>query len=181
MGLVRAVAARYRGLGLPTEDLVQEGAIGLLAAVDDYEAGRGAAFSTYAYWRIRAAVTHALTSRGSLVRVPRTAWERGERVVHVSFDEPPTERMPLSDRLADDPSTQPDAQALRKLETREVHAALRRLRSRERSIVSRHFGIGRNRETLAEIAADLRLSPTRAQALKDRALDKLASDLAGIS
>jgi RNA polymerase sigma factor (sigma-70 family) len=80
MGLVRSVAFRYRDLGLPLDDLVQEGAIGLLTAIDEYDPGRGTSFSTYAYWRIRAAVTHAITARGSLVRIPRPVRERRRRV-----------------------------------------------------------------------------------------------------
>jgi RNA polymerase primary sigma factor len=76
MGLVRSIAFRYRDLGLPTEDLVQEGAIGLLTAIDDYDASRGASFSTYAFWRVRAAITHALTAHGRLVRIPRPVLER---------------------------------------------------------------------------------------------------------
>jgi RNA polymerase primary sigma factor len=80
MGLVRSVAVRYRNMGLPVEDLVQEGAIGLLAAIDDYDASRGASFSTYAFWRIRAAVTHSLTAQGRLVRMPRPLLERRRRV-----------------------------------------------------------------------------------------------------
>ena len=71
MGLVRAIAFRYRDLGLPLEDLVQEGAIGLLGAVDNYDPARGTAFSTYAFWRIRAAVTHALTADAQIMRIPR--------------------------------------------------------------------------------------------------------------
>jgi RNA polymerase primary sigma factor len=82
MGLVRSVALRYRDLGLPTEDLVQEGAIGLLTAIDDYDSSRGANFSTYAFWRIRAAITHALTAHGQLIRVPRPVLERRRVVAH---------------------------------------------------------------------------------------------------
>jgi RNA polymerase sigma factor (sigma-70 family) len=80
MGLVRAVAFRYRNLGIPVEDLVQEGAIGLLTAIDEYDSERGGSFSTYAFWRIRSAVTHALTTRASMVRMPRTVLERRRRV-----------------------------------------------------------------------------------------------------
>jgi RNA polymerase sigma factor (sigma-70 family) len=80
MGLVRSVAFRYRDLGLPLEDLVQEGAIGLLTAIDDYDPSRGASFSTFAFWRVRAAVTHALTAQGQLIRVPRPVLERRREV-----------------------------------------------------------------------------------------------------
>ncbi len=82
MGLVRSVAFRYHDLGLPPEDLVQEGAIGLLTAIDEYDSGRGASFSTYAFWRIRAAVTHALTAQGHLIRVPRPVLEHRRAVAH---------------------------------------------------------------------------------------------------
>ena len=80
MGLVRSIAFRYRNLGVPVEDLVQEGAIGLLTAVDEYDPARGTSFSTYAFWRVRAAVTHAVTARGSLVRIPRPLLERRRQV-----------------------------------------------------------------------------------------------------
>lgn len=75
MGLVRSIAFRYRDLGMPAEDLVQEGAIGLLTAIDDYDPNRGASFSTYAFWRVRAAITHALTAHGQIIRVPRPVLE----------------------------------------------------------------------------------------------------------
>ena len=59
---------------------MQEGAIGLLTAVDEYDPARGTSFSTYAFWRVRAAVTHAVTARGSLVRIPRPLLERRRQV-----------------------------------------------------------------------------------------------------
>jgi RNA polymerase primary sigma factor len=80
MGLVRSVAFRYRDLGVPMDDLVQEGAIGLMTAVDQYDPGFGASFSTYAFWRIRAAVTHAVTAQATVVRVPRPLLERRRAV-----------------------------------------------------------------------------------------------------
>jgi RNA polymerase primary sigma factor len=80
MGLVRSVAFRYRNLGIPVEDLVQEGAIGLLTAVDEFDPDRGTSFSTYAFWRIRSAVTHAVTARANLVRIPRPVLERRRQV-----------------------------------------------------------------------------------------------------
>jgi RNA polymerase primary sigma factor len=76
MPLVRSIACRYRDLGLPFEDLTQEGAIGLLRAVDEYDPDRGTTFSTYAFWRARSAITHALTARGHVVRLPRPVMER---------------------------------------------------------------------------------------------------------
>ena len=80
MGLVRSIAFRYRDLGIPVEDLVQEGAIGLLRAVDEFDPERGTSFSTYAFWRVRSAVTHAVTARANLVRIPRPVLERRRQV-----------------------------------------------------------------------------------------------------
>ncbi|HEX6702786.1 MAG TPA: sigma-70 family RNA polymerase sigma factor [Gaiellaceae bacterium] len=84
MGLVRNVASRYRDLGLPLDDLVQEGAIGLLAAIDRFDPDRGASFSTYARWCVRRAVTHALTDHGRLVRLPKGVVERHRAVAQAS-------------------------------------------------------------------------------------------------
>jgi RNA polymerase sigma factor (sigma-70 family) len=100
MGLVRSVAFRYRDLGLPVEDLVQEGAIGLLAAIDDYDSSRGASFSTYAFWRVRAAVTHALTAHGQLVRLPRPVLERRRQVAQTRERLAAAGRQPSLNELA---------------------------------------------------------------------------------
>ncbi len=218
MGLVRAIAVRYRGLGLPVEDLVQEGAIGLLAAIDDYDPGRGTTFSTYAFWRVRAAVTHAVTARASLVRIPRGVLDRRREIMTarraltsaagepgrdelvaatalpaidvaealaptavLSLDATLPDGTPLGDRLADDPTARPDALAVRAVEKRALRSALRRLRPRKQVIVERHYGIDRDPETLADIAADLRLSPERTRALKDEALRELACDLSAVA
>lgn len=101
MGLVRSIAFRYRDLGLPTEDLVQEGAIGLLTAIDDYDSSRGASFSTYAYWRVRSAITHALTAHGQLIRVPRPVLERRRDVARVRERLRAAGREPTVDELAE--------------------------------------------------------------------------------
>jgi RNA polymerase sigma factor (sigma-70 family) len=81
LGLVKSIARRYCGLGLPVEDLVQEGSIGLLAAIDHFDPAHGAAFSTYAFWRIRQAVTHALTTNGHVLRLPKQVLEDRRAVV----------------------------------------------------------------------------------------------------
>ncbi|MGZ4385054.1 MAG: sigma-70 family RNA polymerase sigma factor, partial [Gaiellaceae bacterium] len=76
MGLVAAVARRYRDLGVPDEDLRQEGAIGLLEAIDRFDPTIGATFATYARWRVRQSISHALSNRGRLLRLPKEITER---------------------------------------------------------------------------------------------------------
>jgi RNA polymerase primary sigma factor len=76
LGLVRAVASRYRNLGLPFDDLVQEGALGLLDAIDRYDPSRETEFAAFARFRVRRAIRNALTEQARLVRLPKQVVER---------------------------------------------------------------------------------------------------------
>jgi len=78
--LVRGVAVRYRGAGLPYEDLVQEGSIGLLEAMAQYDPARGGSFDAYARFRVHRSIRNALTERGRLVRLPKHVVERRRAV-----------------------------------------------------------------------------------------------------
>lgn len=74
--LVLSIAKRYSGFGLPFDDVIQEGNIGLIKAVERFEWRRGFKFSTYATWWIRQSITRALADKGKTIRIPVHAHEK---------------------------------------------------------------------------------------------------------
>lgn len=81
--LVASVARRYLGRGLPLDDLMQEGMIGLMRAIDKYNYRKGYRFSTYATHWIRQAVSRALANQGRSIRLPAHVVDAISRVARI--------------------------------------------------------------------------------------------------
>jgi RNA polymerase primary sigma factor len=200
-------------MGVPVDDLVQEGTVGLVEAIDRYDPRRGD-FDTFARFRIRRAIRNALTDQARLVRLPKQVVERRRIVARVdqrltrprngnpppvtqvvtetglpaaavlearrapqltlSLDEPVlADGTTRENAIADATAPDPHVEAVEHERARLLRRALGRLGTRQRRVVSRHYGLDQPEASLTEIAADLHLSPQRTRAIENDALYEL--------
>jgi RNA polymerase sigma factor (sigma-70 family) len=203
LGLVYSIAGSYRGRGVAFDDLVQEGTIGLIQAIERFDHRRGWKLSTYAVWWIRRSLIDALRA-AQMIRIPPSAQKQVAAIrraqgstdesvassaglsvrtvralravprVTASLDEPiGQDTTQLGDLIADDA---PDVeQKVQDAETRrELWSVLGLLPERQRQVLVRRYGLrGGRSESHAEIAAWLGVTEERSRQIEHQALHRL--------
>jgi RNA polymerase primary sigma factor len=186
---VVAVAKGYRGRGLPLEDLINEGNLGLMRAAARFDPHRGVRLVSYASWWIRQAILAALARTvgpggappprpGREAGAPgrrRRARRRGPPPVSLQQGGGPGESgTALAERLADATAAPPDARLQRAALRRSVQAGMAFLPEREARVLRLYYGLdGGGARSLERIGRELGVSRERVRQLKARGLSRL--------
>ncbi len=175
-GLVRSLAARYGHRGVPRADIVQEGNVGLLRAVQEFDPSEGVRFATYATWWIKRSMLALVLGGGDVIRIPphhhriRGTETTDEQAKRLEASSAASTVFPLR---ADQPSVQPEDVVSRYDDIALVRALVDRLNPVEAFILRARFGLDGESATREIVAAQTGLSVSWVAKIQNSAMEKL--------
>lgn len=171
---VVVIARQYQGQGLSMEDLVSEGNLGLMKAARKYDATRGLRFVNYAVVFIRQQIEKAVRKESDEQRVEST---RDGQTRSVDAPLGSKANVSLLSVLVNTDSPQADQRVYNASLENAVERSLQTLNERETFVINAYFGIGEERQTMAEIAERMDLKRERVRQIRDRAVRRLKKSM----
>jgi len=195
---VLKVALRYRGCNIPLQDLVSEGSMGLIRAIESFDHTRGLKFISYAVWWIKAYITRAINEQSGLIRLPANQHLRVKKAIRetkfhqemsddirgliqisdgaVSIDEPmgQDDGKSFGELMADGRNLNPEAETeISRIEDI-TKSLLVNLPDREAEVIRGLFGMDHDSPlNLREVGEALNISHERVRQLRDQALKRI--------
>ena len=171
---VVVIARQYQGQGLSMEDLVSEGNLGLMKAARKFDATRGLRFVNYAVVFIRQHIEKAVRKESDEQRVEST---RDGQTRSVDAPLGSKANVSLLSVLVNADSPQADQRVYNASLEDAIERSLQTLNERETVVVNAYFGIGEERQTMAEIAERMSLKRERVRQIRDRAVRRLKKNM----
>lgn len=171
---VVVIARQYQGQGLSMEDLVSEGNLGLMKAAPKFDATRGLRFVNYAVVFIRQQIEKAVRKESDEQRVEST---RDGQTRSVDAPLGSKANVSLLSVLVNADSPQADQRVYNASLEDAIERLLQTLNERETVVVNAYFGIGEERQTMAEIAERMSLKRERVRQIRDRAVRRLKKNM----